>query len=76
METHILLFFIALFCLIVYLARILIFIIFTGKLFHFSLSREKRVEKTSRPHTQSSRREKKSEKRVTKTRRSKVVDKK
>ena len=77
METHILLFFIALFCLIVYLARILIFIIFTGKLSFTSLSlAKKRVEKTSRPHTQSSRREKKSEKRVTKTRRSKVVDKK
>ena len=76
METHILLFFIALFCLIVYLARILVFIIFTGKRFHLlSLSRENASNKR-RVQTQSSRREKKSEKRVTKTRRSKVVDKK
>ena len=75
METHILLFFIALFCLIVYLARILIFIIFTGKLSFTSLSR-KNASKKRRAPKQSSRREKKSEKRVTKTRRSKVVDKK
>ena len=75
METHILLFFIALFCLIVYLARILIFIIFTGKLSFTSLSRRNASKKRRAPK-QSSRREKKSEKRVTKTRRSKVVDKK
>ena len=59
METHILLFFIALFCLIVYLARILIFIIFTGKLFHFSVSREKtRRKNVAPPHTEFEEREK------------------
>ena len=51
METHILLFFVALFCLIVYLARILVFIIFTGKRFHLlslSLAKTRRTNVASK----------------------------
>ena len=58
METHILLFFIALFCLIVYLARILIFIIFTGKLSFTSLSQKNASKKRRAPHTEFEEREK------------------